>query len=674
MKLLDFPLIKITFFLVLGILLGHFIPISFTISLITFTISFLLLLYLSFGKVMSSKVNAFGVLTILISINLGTLVYNIHDETNSKNHYLNLNLETKKENFVVARIAKKLKPSFSQQRFIAEILKLNDRKAEGKVLINIKIDSSLTNLKIDDVVVMHSTLEEVKPPLNPGQFNYKKYLANQSIYNQISLSPKEIFQLPEKNTSLTGLAANIRLKINSALRKYNIHENELAIINALLLGQREDISSEIYNSYINAGVIHILAVSGLHIGILLLIFQFLLKPLESLKHGKIIKLSLILILLWSFAMIAGFSASVTRAVTMFSIIAIGINLKRAVNIYNTLAISMLFLLLAKPMFLFDVGFQLSYLALTSIVVFQPKIFGLFEFKWKVPSYLWNLLSVTIAAQIGVLPVSLFYFHQFPGLFFLSNLLIIPFLGIILGMGILVIFLSVLNILPELLLQIFSFLIRSMNGIVSWVAGHEEFVLKDISFNGYELVVAYLLIISLIALIYVKSAKSILLFLGCVLIFQVTEITQSLSSKKELIVFHKVGESYLAKLKDEEMTVFTNFEKMDKKLPFLRDYKIQNEIPNIKFEALSNVYGFNNKTILVVDSIGVYDTSFNPDILLLSNSPKINLDRLTDSLSPDVIIADGSNYKSYVNRWKATCEHKKIPFHPTAEKGAYIISE
>lgn len=326
------------------------------------------------------------------------------------------------------------------------------------------------------------------------------------------------------------------------------------------------------------------------------------------------------------------------------------------------------------MFLFDVGFQLSYLALISIVVFQPKIYALFEFKWKVPNYFWELLSVTIAAQIGVLPISLFYFHQFPGLFFLSNLLIIPFLGVILGLGVLVIILSLISILPEFLLQTFSFLIRSMNGIVAWVAGHEEFVLKDISFNGYELVAAYLLIIAMTALINLKNTRSLIVFLGTIVVFQITEIASKLSAERKLIVFHKVGETYLARLQNEEMTVFTNFEKIDMKSPFLRDYKIQNSVEEINFEVMPNVFNFNNKTILVIDSIGVYNTSFSPKILLLSNSPKINLERLTDSILPELIIADGSNYKSYVNRWKASCENKKIPFHNTAEKGAFILDE
>ncbi|SDB66061.1 competence protein ComEC [Flavobacteriaceae bacterium MAR_2010_188] len=674
MKLLDFPLIKITFFLIIGILLGHYVSIPLSLLTIFFSIFFMLIIVLIFSRIGTTKVSVFGILIILISISLGTIVYQIHDETISKSHYTNLEYKRDDSPLLVAKISKKLKPSFSQQRFIAEIFNLNEKEVHGQILINIKIDSTLTNLKIDDVIAINSTLEDVKPPLNPGQFNYKKYLANQSIYQQTFVTSSEIVRLKTKSTTFSGFAAGIRAKINSALRKYDINESELAIINALLLGQREDISTEVYNSYINAGVIHILAVSGLHIGILLLIFQFLLKPLESVKYGKTAKVIIILILLWSFALIAGFSASVTRAVTMFSIISIGLNLKRAVNIYNTLAVSMLFLLLAKPMFLFDVGFQLSYLALISIVVFQPKIYALFEFKWKVPNYFWELLSVTIAAQIGVLPISLFYFHQFPGLFFLSNLLIIPFLGVILGLGVLVIILSLISILPEFLLQTFSFLIRSMNGIVAWVAGHEEFVLKDISFNGYELVAAYLLIIAMTALINLKNTRSLIVFLGTIVVFQITEIASKLSAERKLIVFHKVGETYLARLQNEEMTVFTNFEKIDMKSPFLRDYKIQNSVEEINFEVMPNVFNFNNKTILVIDSIGVYNTSFSPKILLLSNSPKINLERLTDSILPELIIADGSNYKSYVNRWKASCENKKIPFHNTAEKGAFILDE
>ena len=228
-----------------------------------------------------------------------------------------------------------------------------------------------------------------------------------------------------------------------------------------MLGQRQDISKEIYNSYTQAGAIHILAVSGLHVGIILLLLNFIFKPLIYFKNGNYIKLIVIVLILWSYAVIAGLSASVVRAVTMFTAVAIGMHLKRPTNVYNTLTISAFFLLLFKPMFLFDVGFQLSYLAVLAIVIIQPMLEKLWKPKFKLIDFFWKIFTVTIAAQFGIIPVSLYYFHQFPGLFFLSNLVIIPCLGFILGFGILIIILGLLNLLPNFLASTFGFVICSL---------------------------------------------------------------------------------------------------------------------------------------------------------------------------------------------------------------------
>ena len=168
------------------------------------------------------------------------------------------------------------------------------------------------------------------------------------------------------------------------------------------------------------------------------------------------------------------------------------NLKRPTNIYNTLAISMFIILLFKPLFIFDVGFQLSYMAVFAIVSIDPYLYKLWKPKYWLIKVYWHTLTITISAQLGILPLSLYYFHQFPALFFLTNLLIIPVLGIILGFGILVILLAVLKILPPFLVSLFGGSIDVMNTIVDWVAKQEPFLFKDIPFNFLCVVVGLLI--------------------------------------------------------------------------------------------------------------------------------------------------------------------------------------
>ena len=202
---------------------------------------------------------------------------------------------------------------------------------------------------------------------------------------------------------------------------------------------------------------------------------------------------------------------------MFSFVAYAFYLNRPSNTYNILALSMFFILLVfNPLLLFDVGFQMSYAAVFAIVWIYPLLQKFWNPKKWLLKYVWQLLSVSIAAQIGVLPISLYYFHQFPGLFFISNLLIVPFLGLILGLGIVVIALILLNLAPNILIEIYDSLIGSMNTIIGWVAQQEAFIFKNIPFDTAQLMLSYCLIIALIWVLTKVTFKRTIVLLICLL--------------------------------------------------------------------------------------------------------------------------------------------------------------
>src|SRR5690606_26173811 len=375
----------------------------------------------------------FGVFAYLLMISIGILTVYSHNEKNFENHYSNhIPHQSDSLNTITFKVREVLKPSAYYDKYVITILKIGSKKVTGKTLLNIRKDTIKIPLQVDDIFITKTSFEAINPPLNPNQFNYKKFLERKYIYHQILAENKTLFKITSKTHTLLGYADAIRTLINSKLKNHPFKPEELAIINALLLGQRQDISEDVHTHYTNAGAIHILAVSGLHVGIILLLLNVAFRSLERFKHGRLIKTFILLFILWGFAVIAGLSASVTRAVTMFSIIAIAQNLKRPTNIFNTLAISIFILLLAKPLFLFDVGFQLSYLAVLSIVIIHPMLYKLWQPKNKIADIYWHTLTVTVAAQFGIMPLSLYYFHNIPGLFFLSILVIIPFLGLVLG--------------------------------------------------------------------------------------------------------------------------------------------------------------------------------------------------------------------------------------------------
>lgn len=676
MRLLNFIVIKLTLFIVVGILIGYFfsIPPYIIISICLFLL-FILISLLTVKKRNFFESIWFGLLVFTLVTTIGVLTITLHDHKNFSNHYTKKKSVTNDSIIELQfRIREVLKPGNFYNKYVINILKINDSKASGLSLLNVSKDPANTALKVDEIIITKTQFKELISPLNPHQFDYKDYLKKKYVYHQLFLNNKQLLKVSYKKHTLFGYASWLREYINSKLKKFSIQEDELAIINALLLGQRQDISPEIYNNYTKAGAIHILAVSGLHVGIILLLLNFLLKPIEALTHGKIIKAALLILILWVFAIIAGLSASVVRAVFMFMIVAIALNLKRPTNIYNTLAISMFFLLLIKPTFLFDVGFQLSYLAVFAIVTFHPPIFSLLKPKNKVIKFFWNIFVVTIAAQFGIAPISLFYFHQFPGLFFVSNLVIIPFLGIILGIGLIVMILAVFNILPHYIALLFGKIISFLNHFVGWVASKEAFLLKDVSFNYKHVLISYSLLLLGIYVYRRKSFRSIVFLLIAILIGQSVLLIEKNIHSDSFTIFHKSRHSILGFKQNEQLTLYLNKRDsifVNEKL--IKNFKIGENIKDIKTDSIQSLYQINNQKILVVDSLAVYNvTSFKPEIVLLINSPKLNLSRLIDSLKPQLIISDGSNYKSYQDRWRATSLSKKIPFYQTSKKGSINI--
>lgn len=676
MKLLNFTIIKLTLFLVLGIVIGYNFQISLQQSLF---ISVILLIAFGISLFLTKKLHkphvAIGILIYATTISIGVFTVNINDKVSSKDHFTNhesLNIDSTYA--IKIRIREILKPSAYQNKYVIDILEINNERVSGKSLLNVEKDSAISSLKVDAILNTTSNFVDLIPNLNPHQFNYKNYLHRKSIHHQLYLSNSELLILQNKKHTLFGYASLLRERINTNLKLYHFKDDELAIINALILGQRQDISKEIYSSYAQAGAIHILAISGLHIGIILILLNRFFKPIEYLKNGKIIKIFLIVFLLWSFAIVAGLSASVVRAVTMFTVIAIAMNLKRPTNIYNTLAISIFVLLLVKPSFLFDVGFQLSYLAVLGIVVIQPMIYKIWRPKQKVINFFWNIFTVTIAAQIGIVPVSLYYFHQFPGLFFISNLVIIPALGFILGFGIIIILLSLLSTMPLFVANLYGDIISLMNMFISWISNQEEFLFKNITFGIAYVIISYLLIMVLVIVLkkrnYTHLAIALTIIICCqgFLIFD-----KSQSSSNSFTVFHRTRFSIIGIQNNRHLVLHHNMnDSILKNDNVITNFRVGEGIKDIKTDSIQSIYKHNNKTILVVDSLGIYNvTTFKPNIILLRNSPKINLIRLIDSLQPELIISDGSNYKSYEERWMLTCEAQKIPFHQTSKKGAHV---
>lgn len=665
-KLLRFLPFHFCVFLIFGIYVQLYLEIWRFDFYIFFIIHFLFLLIL--GLVNHKKIRTF--LTFGYFFFVGVSCVFINNDANYSNYFDRfLNNDSR----VVLKVDKVLKPSSFHQKYQVKVIEVDHQKTRGLALLNIAKDSFQKTLKVDELILINSTFSEINPPLNPYQFDYQKYLKNQGIRQQIFIGKYDFLQLGFGSRTLKGWAEQFRNFVQASLKTHDFKVDEIAVINALLLGERKEISKELLSDYSNAGAIHILAVSGLHVGIIMILLLKIFSFLTYFKHGKIIQTILILTILWMFAFIAGLSASVVRAVTMFSFLAIGQQFGSKRIILFSLFSSLFVLLIFNPLFLFDVGFQLSYLAVLGIITMQQKVYHFFRFKSKIIDFFWQISSVSLAAQIGVLPLSLYYFHQFPGLFFLSNMVIIPVLGFVLMMGIVVSFFSICNILPTILADLYGFIISLMNGFVNWISNQEAFLWKEISVSFWLLLASYGLIFFGVRFLQNASTKKMLFFLGSIVVLQSVILFEKYEKHqtKEFIVFHKTKQAFIGFRNSNTIEIYHNVDSLQQLNSVINPYKIGENVELSYEKMISNVYIFENQPILIIDSIGVYqlENLKNP-MVILQNSPKINLERMIAVIQPKMIIADGSNFKSYINCWKITSQKMKIPFHYTGEKGAF----
>lgn len=669
MPLFKFISTKLCLALIAGVLLGFYLPFGLNLSIIVL-LACMLVFAFAFMHQKRDGSPLFGVTALLTIIFLGTVLTQLSLGKNLPTHYSKYDLT--KDHTLRVKIQEVLKSTSYSDRYFADVITLDGQNATGTILLNIPIDSISEVLNIDDELLFHSKLQKVHSPLNPHQFDYQDYLEKNGIYHQIRIEHEHFIVAENTSRTVFGLAHSFRERLISKLKRYDFGEEELSIIQALLLGKRTDISEETYNNYKNAGAVHILAVSGLHVGVLLLILQFLLQPLERLRNGKTLKLLVIISLLWSFAFIAGLSPSIIRAVTMFSFLAYAMHLNRPTNTFNVIALSMFFILLVKPLFLFQVGFQMSYAAVFAIVWIYPKLQRFWYPKNIIIRKGWQLISVSIAAQLGVLPISLFYFHQFPALFFISNLVVVPFLGVVLGGGILVLLLTAMDWLPQYLVILYNALIKGMNLVIQWVAQQEAFVFRAISFDEVQLILAYVIIFAVVIALQRPRFKNLAILMLGVIAFQVWTVFSVWETKKndQLILAHQTANSILLHQNGSQLQVFsTETEDINR---IVDNYAVGERIDSISYKPLKNGYTLYNKSVVVIDSAAIYPIEERPEYLLLIQSPRINLERVLDSLRPQQVLVDGSNYKSYVERWEATCKKRKLPFHYTGEKGAYYF--
>lgn len=673
MNAIQFPLTRVAIGLTLGILYARFCPFLPLHSLAL--LGALLLLFVCLHLVVKKrpKLQYFLGLTVFFtSVGCGIATYTLHRENNYPNHFSHL-MSPRPIHQVDVVLSEKLKTTAKNYRFVAQVKCIDQKSCFGKLIVLCKkTDFDNKTISVGSRLSIIGQLYTAQPQMNPGSFDYWEYLQLKNIYGQMFASGTNTVLLPQPEIDLFYWANQIRQRAMNELQKSGIDTQVAQVLAALTVGQQQEISPEIMHDYQSAGVVHILSVSGLHVGFIVLFLGFILKFLPKNQKTRWLKLMVILLSLWGFALLAGLSASVVRSVTMYSFVAVALHLKRRTNIFHTLLVSLLLILLVAPTLLFDVGLQLSYTALFFILWLQPVFEQWFTSKNKIVRYFWQITTVSLAAQIGTLPLSLYYFHQFPGLFLLANLVVIPMIGLIMAVGVPIMIVAALGWVPKVGLELISTLIQALNAFIKTIARADEYVFRNIPFNFWMLWAAYLAILCAVWALKKPVYPRIRWVLASIIIFQLAYgiSRQNAQNKREWLVFHQKKATMIVDRYGSKVLVYHRGEIAK---ATLENYQTSSFIQKIEYRKLERQARYKNYKILILDSLSNYPKNAKPDIILLCARPKVNLERVLLNWKPKTVVADANNYPSSINRWEETCRQQKIPFHYTGKKGFFKLS-
>jgi competence protein ComEC len=631
-----------------------------------------------------------GMLLSLILFLLGWWVTIRHSQLNNADHF-----SKKPAQYLVAVISGEPKQKNELVRFAADIKQTMNKgkmeKSSGTLLITIK-DEIAKNLFYGEELLVPATYTTVDPPFNPAEFNYKRYLANKNVYHQLFLYPKQ-YAVVKSGQGNPVIAYALQLRQNLVKKlKVNITDTTAAAVAAtLILGYKADLSNDVLQAYSKTGTIHILSVSGGHVAIIYLLLGWALGFLNGYKQGRLLKAILIITLIWGYALLTGFSPAVCRAALMISLIIAGKTYSRYINTLNILAVSAFALLLYDPFLLTDVGFQLSYLAVAGLIVFQPLVYQWFSFKNKVANKLWLLCSVSIAAQAITFPLSAYYFHQLPVYFLLSNLLIIIPVAIIMYSGLLLLMLPQLPGISKTLGYVLEHCILLMNKSLAYIEHTPYAGISKIWITKFEYLLLYAIILLVFYFMYDRKVRFIRWALICTLLFCISISFKKLQADntKSVTFLNLRKHSGIVFKNGSAGAVLTDLTDTDNNFQYavqpmldssrISNYTIRPFNSSINLPYLikrQNLVQFLNKRLLLLND-GAQVQSIPQGLIVhyfyITGDTHINDNILIDNRKSTVIL-DGSNTDNYITAFKLKTHNKPVNYRVLKRnKSATVVS-
>ncbi len=696
----QFPLVRLILPIFLGIAQGIFyetelkIPLSLAVMMF-FCSGFLILMPKSIFPYSFQWIA--GILIFLLTTVLSNRIVLIGKDTLKNDYFGNFKPVQK---YCIGEIIEPVIRKEKNTKVVVRItfIKENGRwfKTIGNAVVFLGKSPCSKFLCYGDRLLMNTQFTEPEGSRNPGGFDNKRYLHLRGLYLQarVKLGHWVIISRETRNP-VFRMALCWRDRMLMLLRNNGTKGREFAVAGALLLGYMDEVDNDLIRDYSATGVIHILSVSGMHVGMIFLVLDKILAFIDKRKNGGYVKAFLVICFIWLYALITGLSPAVMRAAGMLSLLVFGKAMKRHPNTLNVLAASAILLLIWQPILLADPGFQLSYLAVGGIVLLYEAIYNLYVPENLILDKIWAIIAVSIAAQIATLPLCLYYFHQFPNYFMVTNIIVIPLSNLIIYTGILALALGTIPWFSLIIARILSLMVWFLNSFIHWMGALPFSVSRGIVINIPEFIVFYLVLISGAAFFSLKKMKWLFVTLSLMILlsgnFLWKKYRQASVSKftvydvrgQGLCDFITGGKSILvgglSALKEpffldtfrkyhwnEKVTGLFEFQ-----LPLPLCYNKPFHYGDLFFKK-GNFIGFGGKRIVIIDQKSKDNSELvlGVDYLIISGNPKSDLKDILKHFRPGIVILDASNALWKVKEWMKEAHWLGVHCYSVSVSGAF----
>ncbi|MBR5983056.1 MAG: ComEC/Rec2 family competence protein [Bacteroidales bacterium] len=696
-----YPFIRLTIPLIAGIVLALLLPIPqwigwtfLGISAICFFVFKLIPKY-SLSLAVGISANVFLVAT-------GLLLASFNVENEAKDTLAGY------KGFVIGEVADdpKIKENNVSLEINVSAIRDGDEWIEtsGRTLLYLEKDSASVLLRTGDKIVFSPELSDIENKGNPEEFDYRKYLAYNMIFSSDYLAGDDWRLVDDEAIGFRPKLSRLRMKLVGLLRDFGLSDDEVSVMSAMTMGYSDMLSDEIRHAYSSAGAMHILAVSGLHVGIIYGIIIFLLSFIRNEKLNWL-KVLITISLIWLYALFTGLSPSVTRASLMFSIISLGKLQRNNSGSLNAVFASMFILLLINPYNLVNIGFQLSYSAVIGIIILQPKLYAIFEVKNKVLDWIWSLTTVSVAAQLATAPLCFYYFHQFSNYFLLTNYVMIPISTIAIWTCFLFFAVSWIPYVSTAIAYCLSWIAKVMNFACLSIEKLPFSTTQDIYLDAPQMLLLYAAIIMFATyFFYTKRYRHLLVAMIFCVIFSVIDLWQSVesSSQKTLVVYNINKTTAINIIDGIDNIMFANLDSVQpEKIEFTAknnwlkkglDREKYVNLSSGKDKLLTTITNIDNRKVFFKNKFINYDglrlyvlddnfmpfdneifTKVNVDYVILAESPQVTLEEIGKYFDYKKIVVSSSNSISRCEAWEAESEALGCDVHDVRKDGAFIVT-